>query len=126
VVLRYTGQHYEIEIAFPANRGTAGRSPDVARLRKALEARHRQPYGYATGEGVECVNLRVVARVDDRTATLAPVKAAPGDARAGEQRAYFSETGEVALRRYHRGRLAPGRVVRGPALIEDEWSTTLI
>jgi N-methylhydantoinase A len=116
VDLRYTGQNYEIEIPFGG----------VAGLRKAFEARHRQLYGYATGESVECVNLRVVARVDERTATLAPVKPASGDARAGEQRAYFQETGDVLLKRYHRGRLVSGRLVRGPALIEDEWSTTLV
>jgi N-methylhydantoinase A/oxoprolinase/acetone carboxylase beta subunit len=59
-------------------------------------------------------------------AKLAPMTPAKGDPRAGEQRAYFKETGEVALRRYHRDRLVPGRTVRGPALIEDEWSTTLV
>jgi N-methylhydantoinase A len=117
VDLRYSGQNYEIEI--PWREGPAG-------LRAAFEARHRQLYGYASGESVECVNLRVVARVDDRTAKLGIVKPAPGDARAGEQRAYFPETGEVALRRYHRERLVPGRAVRGPALIEDAWSTTLV
>jgi N-methylhydantoinase A len=115
--MRYTGQNYEIEIPFRT---------DTASLRKAFEARHRQLYGYATGESVECVNLRVVARVDERAVSLGRVKAEPGDARAGEQRAYFPETGEVALKRYHRARLVPGKVVRGPALIEDEWSTTLI
>ena len=117
VDLRYTGQNYEIEIPFRT---------DTAGLRKAFEARHRQLYGYATGESVECVNLRVVARVDERAVSLGPVKAEPGDPRAGEQRAYFQETGEVALKRYHRARLVPGKAVRGPALIEDEWSTTLI
>ena len=117
VDLRYTGQNYEIEIPW---------RPGAVGLREAFESRHRQLYGYASGESVECVNLRVVARVDDQMAKLASVKPAAGDARAGEQRAYFPETGEVALRRYHRARLVPGRLVRGPALIEDEWSTTLV
>ena len=128
VDLRYTGQNYEIEIPLAGGRSTA-RAGDVAALRKAFEARHRQLYGYATGESVECVNLRVVARVDDHATALAPVRASArrgDDARAGEQRAYFPETGEVALKRFHRDRLAPGRAVRGPALIEDEWSTTLV
>jgi len=121
VDLRYTGQNYEIEIPYGRDRrdGAAG-------LRGAFERRHRQLYGYASGESVECVNLRVVARVDERAARLAPVKPAAGEARAGEQRAYFPETGEVALRRYHRGRLVPGESLRGPALIEDDWSTTLV
>jgi len=126
--LRYTGQNYEIEIPFNV-RDRVGRSNvsgKVSGLRDAFEARHRQLYGYASGESVECVNLRVVARVDENVARLAPVRPADGDPRDGEQRAYFAETGEVALERYHRARLVPGRAIRGPALIEDDWSTTLV
>jgi N-methylhydantoinase A len=121
VDLRYAGQNYEIEVPL-----AAGRERDVPALQGAFEARHRRLYGYASGDSVECVNLRVVARVDERRVTMAAVKPDPGDPRAGEQRAYFEETGEVALRRFDRRRLAAGKSVRGPALIEDEWSTTLI
>ena len=39
-------------------------------LRAEFEARHRQLYGYATGESVECVNLSVVARVPDVAVAL--------------------------------------------------------
>ena len=123
VDVRYTGQNYEIEVPCATQRSWR----DVAgELREAFERRHRQLYGYATGETVECVNLRVVARVDDHVAKLAPMKPEPGDAHAGAQRAYFAETGEITLRRYDRARLLPGRGVRGPALIEDAWSTTVV
>jgi N-methylhydantoinase A len=44
----------------------------------------------------------------------------------GEQRAHFPGVGDVALPRYDRGALMPERPIAGPALIEDEWSTTLI
>jgi N-methylhydantoinase A len=117
VDLRYTGQNYELEIPW---------RDDPAGLRQAFEARHQQLYGYTSGESVECVNLRAVARVDETAATLSPVGGTAGDADAGEQRAYFPETGQVALPRFHRGRLAAGRSIDGPALIEDEWSTTLV
>ncbi len=52
----------------------------------------------------------------------------PAESRAGSgvQRAWFAETGEIELRRHPRAALAPGRPVVGPALIEDEWSTTLV
>jgi N-methylhydantoinase A len=118
VDLRYTGQNYEIEIPFTSRKADG--------LREAFEKRHRRLYGYASGDSVECVNLRVVARVDETAARLTSVKPAAGDPRDGEQRAYFPATGDVALRRYHRARLRPGHAVRGPALIEDDWSTTLI
>jgi N-methylhydantoinase A len=117
VDLRYSGQNYELEIEH------AG-SPEA--LRAAFERRHRQLYGYATGESVECVNLRVMAQIvrDDFTlpalAATAPVKP------AGTLRAYFKDAGPVELARYDRGMLPAGQVIAGPALIEDEWSTTLV
>jgi N-methylhydantoinase A len=147
VDLRYVGQNYEIEIGFDA---------DAARLRAAFEARHRQLYGYATGERVECVNARVTASVvqtDDlasggdmrhapaavgreatplaRAAAAGPGAGAP-ERRAtapeptGSHRAFFAQTGETAMTRYRRDTLGATSVVVGPALIEDEWSTVLV
>jgi N-methylhydantoinase A len=115
--LRYSGQNYEIEIPW---RDT----PEA--LRAEFEARHRRLYGYATGESVECVNLRVLARVPDVAATLSAFEPSGTPGVIGEQRAHFAGVGEVALPRYDRGALAPGPVLTGPALIEDEWSTTLV
>ena len=115
--LRYSGQNYEIEVAW---RDT----PDA--LRAEFEARHRRLYGYATGESVECVNLRVVARVPDVAVDLPVFEPSGASDVVGEQRAHFPGVGEIALPRWDRAALAPGRVVAGPALIEDEWSTTLV
>src|SRR5439155_24012871 len=117
VDLRYTGQNYEIEI---------GWDPDRTALRAAFETRHRRLYGYATGESVECVNLRLTARVADPVAELPRLEPAGALTPAGEQRAYFRETGESAMPRYLRAAFGPGRSVDGPALIEDEWSTTVV
>jgi N-methylhydantoinase A len=141
--VRYVGQNYEIELPW---------ARDPARLRPAFEARHRRLYGYATGEGVECVNLRVVARLEDAAGAPHPAPlprgerepgpASPGGERAlprgpgeggagtaapsGSQRAYFPETGEVPLPRFDRTTLPAGAVVTGPAVIEDEWSTIIV
>src|SRR6266568_6602808 len=115
--LRYTGQNYELQVPWRSDAGA---------LRGVFEARHRQLYGYATGESVECVNLRVVARGRD-TGVEPPEFGPVGDGEsAGAQRAWFPETGEVRLPLYHRATLAAERPVLGPALIEDEWSTTLV
>jgi N-methylhydantoinase A len=145
--VRYVGQNYEIELPW---------ARESAVLRGAFEARHRQLYGYATGEGVECVNLRVVARLGDAAGPphpgplpsgereqagpppasshplarggRGPGEGARGDepAPTGSHRAYFPETGEVELPRFDRAALAPGAVVPGPAMIEDEWSTIIV
>ena len=116
--LRYRGQNYELEV--PLGDG------DPAALRAAFESRHRQLYGYATGEDVECVNLRVVALVPRMGGDL-PQHVAVGDAAPrGTLRAFFPETGSIDIPRYDRAALTERVVVDGPALIEDEWTTTVI
>jgi N-methylhydantoinase A len=117
VDLRYAGQNYEIEV---------GWDPDLAALRAAFELQHRRLYGYATGESVECVNLRLTARAVGRGLELPSVDPVGALTRAGEQRAFFRETGEIMMPRYLREALGPGRTLEGPALIEDDWSTTVV
>jgi len=118
VDVRYVGQNYELGIPYER---------DVSRLRAAFEQRHRQLYGYATGENVEVVNLRVVASVPSPADALPAVVSDDGDAvPVGEQLAYFPATGPTPLPRYDRPRLPAGRVIAGPALIEDESSTVLV
>jgi N-methylhydantoinase A len=117
VDLRYLGQNYELEVAW---------AEDAPALRRAFEARHRQLYGYATGESVECINLRVSARVLAEPLALPRPEPGGTPAARGRHRAFFAETGEVDIPRYERGELGAGATLAGPALVEDEWSTTLV
>jgi N-methylhydantoinase A len=115
---RYVGQNYELEIGFvPGGPGA---------LRAAFEKRHRQLYGYATGENVECVNLRVTARAAEEPPPLPAPPSGTSATATGSHRAYFPETGAVEMLRYDRASLPPGHLVAGPAMIEDEWSTTIV
>jgi N-methylhydantoinase A len=116
--LRYAGQNYELEVDYGAG------TPEA--LRSTFERRHRQLYGYATGESVECVNLRVTAQLVRDELTLGASPATGTSRPAGELRAFFRDAGAVTMPRYERGSLPPGQVVSGPALVEDEWSTTLV
>jgi len=127
--VRYVGQNYEVELPYRS---------DAAGLRAAFEARHRQLYGYATGESVECVNLRVTAQLAQAglRSDSPPLpqrgrgegEGAEGERAApvGTQRAYFPETGEITMPRHDREALGPGALVSGPAVIEDEWSTIVV
>src|SRR5438477_3935313 len=72
--LRYSGQNYELDVPWHD-------TPEG--LRADFEARHRRLYGYATGESIECVNLRVVARVPDVAAELSDVEPASAPAESG-------------------------------------------
>ncbi len=116
--LRYAGQNYEINVPYEE----AG----AAELRLAFERRHRQLYGYATGESVECVNLRATARVEGEWIPAAASGASGAVAPDGWHRAFFPDTGGLTIPRYDRGALPIGRTVPGPAVIEDEWSTTVV
>jgi N-methylhydantoinase A len=116
--LRYTGQNYEINVSYEEG--------DVALLRLAFERRHRQLYGYATGESVECVNLRLTARLESATAMMPVAGASAAVAPIGQRRAFFPDAGAVIIPRYERGALAVGQPIAGPAVIEDEWSTTVV
>jgi N-methylhydantoinase A len=115
---RYVGQNYELEVGWVAG-GPAG-------LKAAFEARHRQLYGYATGENVECVNLRVTARAVEEPLPLPAPPAGAAARSTGSHRAFFPETGAVDLSRYDRTSLPSGHTVAGPAMIEDDWSTTIV
>src|SRR5713101_8468417 len=115
---RYVGQNYELEIGFvPGGPGA---------LKAAFEKRHRQLYGYATGENVECVNLRVTARAAEEPPPLPAPPSGTSVVATGSHRAYFQETGPVEMLRYDRASLPPGHLVAGPAMVEDEWSTTIV
>ena len=117
--LRYTGQNYEIAVPYGG--------VEVAALRLAFEKRHRRLYGYATGESVECVNLRVTARVEVDAATApASGKSRGESAPTRTRRAFFPEAGDVVLPLYERNGLGVGATLEGPAVIEDEWSTIVV
>jgi N-methylhydantoinase A len=118
VDLRYAGQNYELEVSYQR---------DPVRLRTAFEERHRRLYGYATGETIECVNLRVLASVAspfDELPTIASEESEPTP--TGRLRAYFPPEGEMSLPCYDRARLPAGCAIAGPAIIEDESSTTVL
>jgi N-methylhydantoinase A len=117
VEVRYVGQNYELAVPWDG---------DLAGLRHDFEALHLRLYGYATGDAMECVNLRVRAFVPADAARLPDWPGRGSAVPSGEQRAYFPEVGETTLPIYQRADLAPEHPLSGPALLEDPWATTLV
>ncbi len=118
VDVRYAGQNYELEVPW---RG------DLAGLARDFQALHQRLYSYATGEARECVNLRVRAAIPVPGVDFPEWRGGAGPGTPGaEQRAYFTDVGEMALPVYRRADLAAEQSLKGPALVEDPWATTLV
>jgi N-methylhydantoinase A len=117
VDVRYVGQNYELEVPW------AG---DLDALRRGFHALHRRLYAYATEDALECVNLRIRAAVEAGEARLPEWPATGSGQPFAEHEAYFPETGPTALPVYRRLDLVPEHPIKGPALIEDPWATTLV
>ncbi len=121
--LRYVGQKYELSVPLEGK----PEEGDIATLHQAFQAQHEAIYAYSTAEPVECINLRLAALIP-RPAFQFPTLL-PGRAEAalvGKREAFFPETGTIPIPVYHRDCLGSGAVVHGPAVIENEWSTTLV
>ncbi|MFP5262620.1 MAG: hydantoinase/oxoprolinase family protein [Blastocatellia bacterium] len=116
VAMRYVGQSFEIDVAWGKN------------FDRAFHAAHRERYGYADeARPTEIVSLRVRARgVTDkprlkRYARSKPRRAEPSDS----ARVYLTErAAKVPV--YRRDDLGAGARFRGPAVITEYSSTTLV
>jgi N-methylhydantoinase A len=121
--LRYVGQKYELTIALP------GKPQDweVTALQQGFQSQHEALYAYSTAEPVECMNLRLAALVPQHAVQLPELPEGTATvALMGERQAFFPETGHVTLPVYQRFQLGCGATMHGPAVVEDEWSTTLL
>jgi len=122
--MRYVGQAYELEVPIAAPL-TRERLPAILATFHAI---HERVYGYArTQQLVEFVNFRAVHTYPlPRPAVRATARPSgtPADARIGERRAYFGRYVPTAL--YERARLPLGARLTGPAIVEQDDTTTVI
>jgi len=123
VDLRYAGQNYELEV--PLEPGRSGL--EHAGIRDHFYEAHRALYTYATDEPVECVTLRVAALVPGALLRL-PRRQPSGPARLAEGHTCTLPGGDatVCATVYSRSGLTIDEPLVGPALIEDEQSTTVV
>jgi N-methylhydantoinase A/oxoprolinase/acetone carboxylase beta subunit len=122
--MRYVGQAYELEVPIAAP-VTRERVPEIV---AAFHAVHERVYGYGrTQQPVEFVNFRAVHTYPLPRPVVKPAaraSGAPADARLGERRAYFG--GYVPTAIYERARLPLGARLAGPAIVEQDDTTTVI
>ena len=103
--VRYVGQNYELAVPW------AG---DLAALRRDFEALHQRLYGYATGDAMECVNLRVRAFVPADAARLPDWPGRRPGGALGRAARVLPRAGRDRLPIYRREDLAPEQPVQGP------------
>jgi N-methylhydantoinase A len=124
VDMRYAGQNYEREVPLPDGEITPA---SIDALYRRFAELHDLHYGFhLAGETIELINFRV-------TALGSPEPVAP-EWETGEhpakpaaiRRLFFRGTGWVECPVFHRRHLAPGQEIAGPALLEEEDSTTLV
>src|SRR5690606_6533429 len=122
---RYEGQNFEVQVPLD-DAGPGGYEAFARRFRDA----HEREYGYAVDDrAVQIINCRMqaVGRVVKAPLAQRTVPGTLEDALAGRRRAYFGAGhGWVDTPVYDRGRLPTSVALRGPALIEEMSSTTLV
>ena len=123
--MRYRGQSYEVSVPVPALAGPT----DLAALAAAFHEAHKRRYGHmATNEAVEIVNFKVTgvgAIPKPELKAFAVVSRGPASP-VEVRRAYFGEGRRVEAPVYRRRLLAPGTVIAGPAIIEEQTSTVVL
>ena len=123
--LRYLGQAYELTVDAPSHFNAKAVPSAVS----AFHRRHREVYGYsAEGEPVEVVNVRVRAIgaiPKPRLRELLP--ASKEGTPHGRRPVYFEDTNSwVETPVYERENIGGGGRLRGPAIVEQYDSTTVL
>ena len=122
--MRYSGQSYEVLVAVDSLSSAA--LEDVSQ--RFHEAHHRR-YGHmAEGQALEIVNFKVTAVGE--FAKPEPQRHPAGEGGVIEpdsvRPAFFSASEAMQTPVYYRRRLSPGVEIVGPAIIEEQTSTTVI
>jgi N-methylhydantoinase A len=126
--MRYLHQGFEINV--PVSSGPLGPA-DLPQLQANFDQVYERMYKRLNPEvDVEVLNWRVIVagprptiKVQHSDNQRAPMEAT----RKGERPAYFPETsGYIDCPVYDRYQLAPGMMLRGPAIIEERESTVVI
>jgi N-methylhydantoinase A len=126
VDMRYVGQGYDVNAVVPDV--PAADVPTA--LRQAFERNYMKLYGRIFGSGqLEIMNFRVTASATRKVVDLPTANAgsADGDGRIGTRRAFCARTRSWKEFSVHRrNRITPGVHFQGPAIVEEDESTTVI
>jgi N-methylhydantoinase A len=126
--LKVVGQTYELNVLWP-QAGQVTRQ-GIEALVTAFGRVYRERYAFLfEGEPIELVNLRLAAVGARAVIRLAQFEGYGDDAapaRIAIRPVYFDKLGFIETAVFDRDRLRQGMIVRGPAVVEEPTSVTLI
>jgi N-methylhydantoinase A len=127
--MRYVGQEHAVTVELPFK---VFARRDRSAIKRLFDAMHEQRYGTcAPSESAEIVSLRSTVAGLMRKPPLAKIKRGrstpPKAAFTGKRPVYFKEAGGFRpAPTYARAALVAGNRIKGPALIEEHASTTVL
>jgi len=123
--MRYRGQEHTVHVQAPEGRIDENA---VSALEDRFHAAHRRKYSFQLDSGIEIVNLHLVAYgvlEKPRRKSLGPRRELAPEPAASRQ-VWFEDVGCVDTPSFRRERLSPGFTIRGPAVVEEPASVTLV
>ena len=123
--LRYQGQEHTVNLVFPAAKLGPG---DQEKIERLFNAAHEKQYGHSMEDPIQIVTLRLRAIGLLGRPDLPKYDSDNADIRStGSRDIYRSESGvREPYAVYDRAVLKAGVQIRGPAIIEETTSTTII
>ncbi len=122
--MRYVGQAFEIVV--PIDPAWLD-DPDLARLRAAFHDRHERLYAHADRDAdVELIDLRATVTGATPKPELSPVPRGTGPATPHARRPIHYRGCRYDAAVHHRRDLRAGQHLEGPAIVEQDDTTTLV
>jgi N-methylhydantoinase A len=126
--MRYVGQEHAVTVDLPMQ---VFEGQDRAAIKRHFDDMHLLRYGTsAPAERAEIVSLRTTVTGMMPKPVVEKIAAGgaspPKAARTGKRPVYFDRHGFIDTRVFARDALAAGNRIKGPALIEEHASTTVL
>lgn len=122
--VRYRGQAYEVNVPVEIDLVRTG---ETAAIFESFHELHRQAYGFSSpADECEVVTMRLVATVGIDKPPLDQTPALRDRGASSTRSVFVPGEGFVDAAIYERSDLVPGVAIRGPAVIHQADSTTLV
>lgn len=126
VDMRYMGQEHTVKVPVPGGKLEARKMPEI---NEKFHQLHEQAYTFRLESPIELVNYHLTAfgvTEKSRLNTLKGDSLTLKGAKKGERRVNFDELGFHTSPIYERNLLPIGEIIRGPMVIEEPASTTVV